>query len=144
MQTYPNAHYDFNGPVYDSILFIEIMNEVVKLKALKKNGPGQQHGLEWRVLVVDQLAMRMVSACCKMHDISAEGITRTSTPTPLACFYCCCFCSGGGHTQEARTFGHHGGSLSYNPLREVGTFVDGGLRRAQTHVQGRTRLFHRR
>jgi syntaxin-binding protein 1 len=54
---------------------IKIMNEVVKLKALKKNGPGQQHGLEWRVLVVDQLAMRMVSACCKMHDISAEGIT---------------------------------------------------------------------
>ncbi|XP_063907048.1 protein ROP isoform X2 [Zophobas morio] len=54
---------------------IKIMNEVVKLKALKKNGPAGGHGLEWRVLVVDQLAMRMVSACCKMHDISAEGIT---------------------------------------------------------------------
>lgn len=52
------------------------MNEVVKLKEKKKNGPGQTHGIEWRVLVVDQLAMRMVSACCKMHDISAEGITR--------------------------------------------------------------------
>ncbi|CAG9840074.1 unnamed protein product, partial [Diabrotica balteata] len=56
----------------------KIMNEVIKHKPTKKNGPtpGQQaHGVEWRILVVDQLAMRMVSACCKMHDISAEGIT---------------------------------------------------------------------
>lgn len=54
------------------------MNEVIKHKPTKKNGPAvtQPHGaVEWRILVVDQLAMRMVSACCKMHDISAEGIT---------------------------------------------------------------------
>ncbi|XP_020283137.1 protein ROP isoform X1 [Pseudomyrmex gracilis] len=47
----------------------EIMNEVIKQKK-KTTG-----GVEWRILVVDQLAMRMVSACCKMHDISAQGIT---------------------------------------------------------------------
>ncbi|XP_017763904.1 PREDICTED: protein ROP isoform X1 [Eufriesea mexicana] len=47
----------------------KIMNEVIKQKRTGTSG------VQWRILVVDQLAMRMVSACCKMHDISAQGIT---------------------------------------------------------------------
>lgn len=55
----------------------EIMNEVIKYKGPKGKGGSNPSQVEWRILVVDQLAMRMVSACCKMHDISAEGITRS-------------------------------------------------------------------
>lgn len=53
------------------IVFVsEIMNEVIRFK-----GPAAKPGpKEWRILVVDKLAMRMISACCKMHDITAEGI----------------------------------------------------------------------
>lgn len=50
-------------------LIPEIMNEVIHFKGKSKPGPK-----EWRILVVDKLAMRMISACCKMHDITAEGI----------------------------------------------------------------------
>lgn len=44
------------------------MNEVIRTKRKTPQ-------TDWRVLIVDKLAMRMVSTCLKMHEISAEGIT---------------------------------------------------------------------
>jgi syntaxin-binding protein 1 len=51
------------------VLFLELLNEVIR--PLHKPDKGGA----WNVLVVDRLAMRMLSACCKMHDIMDEGIT---------------------------------------------------------------------
>ena len=50
-----------------------IMKDVIRATVEAHNK--QSGRMEWRVLVVDTISMRMVSACTKMHDLSAEGIT---------------------------------------------------------------------
>lgn len=45
----------------------KILNEVIRNVSSKNS--------QWKVLVLDQMSTRIVSACCRMHDISNEGIT---------------------------------------------------------------------
>jgi len=51
-----------------SVVGQKIMDTVIKSQ---KKGATP----DWRVLIVDELSMRMVSACTKMHDLAQEGIT---------------------------------------------------------------------
>jgi syntaxin-binding protein 1 len=59
------------------LVLTEIMNDVIRATVRDHNKtPGK---MEWRVLIVDNQSMRMVSACTKMHELSAEGITIVET-----------------------------------------------------------------
>jgi hypothetical protein len=64
--------YDFCCDLFLFSIISEIMQDVIRSNR-KTSGTGG--GTDWRILLVDQLSMRMVSACCKMHEIASEGIT---------------------------------------------------------------------
>jgi syntaxin-binding protein 1 len=60
-----------------SLVGDKILNDVIRHTVKSHNK--QAGKLEWRVLVVDQQSMRMVSACTKMQELSSEGITIVET-----------------------------------------------------------------
>lgn len=51
------------------------MEEIIKSMEPRKKGQPGNRSASWRVLVVDKLSMRIISACTKMHDLCEEGIT---------------------------------------------------------------------
>eukprot|EP00095_Tigriopus_kingsejongensis_P005335 maker-scaffold779_size98098-snap-gene-0.24 protein:Tk05335 transcript:maker-scaffold779_size98098-snap-gene-0.24-mRNA-1 annotation:"protein rop" len=55
----------------------QIMNDVIM--ATVRNHNKSPNKLEWRVLVVDNQSMKMISACTKMQELSGQGITIVET-----------------------------------------------------------------
>jgi len=49
-----------------------ILNDVIRHNQSKGK-------IDWRVLLVDKFSMKMVSACTKMHQLTAEGVTIVET-----------------------------------------------------------------
>ncbi|CAF3813017.1 unnamed protein product [Rotaria magnacalcarata] len=48
----------------------KLINEMLRCESVR-----QKERSDWKVLVMDRLATRIISASCKMHDIMSEGIT---------------------------------------------------------------------
>lgn len=69
------------------------LQEVVRDKIFSEVLTPQKVKDKWKVLVLDELSTRIISACCKMHEIMAEGVTlvenlsRTREPLPMEAIY---------------------------------------------------------
>lgn len=53
------------------------MNNVIRNEGARsiRKCFGKSNRENWRILVIDKFAMRIVSACLRMHDLTEEGIT---------------------------------------------------------------------
>ncbi len=54
--------------------YLELISEMLRCPSVQ-----QKERSDWKVLVMDRLATRIISASCKMHDIMSEGITSRRT-----------------------------------------------------------------
>ena len=91
------------------MLLNQFMNDVIRATVAGHNKtPGR---MELRVMVVDTLSMKMVSACTKMHELSAEVITSKKVEDKNVKIDKFLFSCRDCH-QEARTYASYGGNMS--------------------------------
>ena len=86
------------------------MNDVIRDTV--KNHNKQPGKIEWRVLVVDSLSMKTVSACTKMHELSAEGITSELERDSVGSEVTPNHFSRGDHREEKGAHAGYGSHLS--------------------------------
>ena len=67
----------------NGILSLELIEEMLRCGSVR-----QKERNDWKVLVMDRLATKIISSSCKMHDIMSEGITSKTTTTAREIAHC--------------------------------------------------------
>lgn len=61
-----------DNEIYHSMEFVSIV-EIIK--EMLRRDTVRQKDRNWKVLIMDRLAIRIISAARKMHDVMSEGVT---------------------------------------------------------------------